>query len=369
MLTTQDLLNGLVSDSPFHNVQVELLGSRPAELTFLKDGASNNALFLELRVNSTPAGSLPRRLVLKAGNNTGGTAEREVAFFNMAGGIGGIPGVVNCYGQKFLATHDTGLMLLELVEADDVIVYDGPKEEHLRHYGEAIRILASLHAVWWEDTRIRTGELSPQWTRELFDTVTPLAEAGFQKLLKANPKAVRRDDQTLIRRVLSRAGSQLQARTRSAPLCVTHGDAGIYNFVMDRNDPAQTTLVDFQMWHVTPPAFDLAYMMHELWPTEFRSKHGDELVEIYFTALTAEGVTYAREDFESDLRLSIVGLIVRVLAFYQNGIRSESEARERIGRLLLSFDELDGAALLSEKKLDRRTSLVNNSSKACRYIT
>jgi hypothetical protein len=102
------------------------------------------------------------------------------------------------------------------------------------------------------------------------------------------------------------------------------------------------------MWHVTAPAFDLAYMMHELWPTDFRLKHGDKLVEAYLAALAAQGVMYAPEDFESDLRLSIVGLFVRVLAYYQNGIRSESEALERIGRLLLSFGELDGAALLSE---------------------
>ena len=346
VLTTTDLLNSMLSQSP--SVQIELLESRPAEFPFLKDGASNNALFLELRVKPTPADALPERLVLKAGTNIGGSTEREIAFFRLAAERGGVPGVVACFGQKMLNHHDLGLMLLEHVPAD-AIAYAGPEEAHLQHYSEAVRILATLHAMWWEDPSLGSGELMPQWTSDLFNSAIPLAKAGVQQLLKSNSGAISHGDLALLRSVLSRAAPLMEARAASGPLCVTHGDSALWNFVMDRNKPTLTTLVDLQMWNVNPPAWDLAYMMHLLWPTNFRRQHGDELVETYLIALEAQGVNYGSKEFEHDLRISIIGLFIQVLAFYQLGIWNDAETYERIKRLLLSFDELDGETLLADR--------------------
>lgn len=347
-LVTSDLLNSMLAESPLNNVQIQLLESRPAKFPFLEDGASNNALFLELNVSTQPPRSLPERMVLKAANNIGGTAEREVTFYEMTAASGGVPGVVKCYCQKVLSDHDLGLMLLELIDAD-AIAYDGPDEEHLEHYCEALRILASLHASWWDDPALGSLELSPQWTKELLDSVIPLAEAGLQALIEVNDSAVRPDDQTLVRRVLSRASSLMVARSKLAPLCVTHGDAALWNFVMDRNEPAHTTLVDLQMWSVNPPVWDLAYMVYLLWPTDFRRKHGGAMVKTYLSALAEKGLIYTSEDLERDLRLSIIGLIVQVLAYYRVGIWRESECQDRISWLLVSFDELEGDEFLQEE--------------------
>ena len=343
-LVTPNLLKDLLSTSLTGDVQVELIDTKPADFPFLKEGASNNALFLLLHLRTTPANALPERLVLKAGTNVGGTAEREISFYRMASDRGSIPGVVECYGQAMLDHHDLGLMLLEHVDAD-AIAYNGPVEEHLGHYSAALRVLASLHAGWWDDPGLGRGLLAPQWTTELLDGVIPLAEAGLQTFI-AGEGSLSAQEQALIQRVLSRASPLMTARAKTAPMCVTHGDAALWNFVLDRNNPTRTTLVDLQTWHVNPPAWDLAYMMHLLWPTDFRRQHGAELLGIYVEALAARGVTYASEDFERDFRLSIVGLFAQLFAYYQLGIWGETEVQERVIRLLTSFNELEVAALL-----------------------
>jgi hypothetical protein len=338
-LVTTDFLNELIGEA-HSGVTLTLLDSKPAEFPFLDGGASNNALFLELTVTSLPAESLPEQLVLKAANNTAGTAEREMLFFSQLAERAPIAQVVQCYGTKWLEDEDIGLLLLAKVGVD-VIAYEGPVETHLPRYKSAIRGLANLHAHWWNDPGIGMGDLAEHWTPELVTSSVSLAEDGLKALAQADM------GQTLpvtrikkIESILSIAGQALLAHAQgNRPKCLNHGDAALWNFVMDSDDETLVKMVDFQMWCVNPPAWDVAYMMILLWPTEFRSRFGVEMTTAYLDELRACGISYDRKELSDDIRVCVIGLITLVLAYYNLGIWRQDEASDRLAWLMAAFDE------------------------------
>ncbi len=318
---------------------VSLLESRVARFPFLENGASNNAFFLELTVSSTPKGAIPNTIVLKAGKNISGTAERELRFYKLLAERGQIPQIAQCYGTRWLEGADCGLLLLEKDIADE-IVYQGPVEQHLEHYKTAARVLAELHAHWWDHPDIGTGIFKPHWTDELLSSAVGWAKTGLARFVGYG--RVSSTERQSITEILSITQPLLVARAgRKQHLCVNHGDAALWNFVMDKLDPSIVKLIDFQMWCVNPPAWDIGYMIFLLWPTEFRARFGSEIIESYLNELEARGVPYGEAEFFEDLRICIVGLITLNMANYNLGLWPYEQVKERLSWILEAYHELD----------------------------
>ena len=184
---TLDLLNGMVRDYfGDDGPTITSVKSKPATFPYLENGASNNALLLELSVTSDSRDVIPNELVLKAGNNIEGTAERELLFFKLLADEAPVPQVVRCFGTKWLADEDIGLLLLEN-SAGNAIVYDGPTEPDLPKYHSAIRSLAELHARWWNHSEIGSGNLRHHWTQEFLSQATTLVKDGSRELTENSP--------------------------------------------------------------------------------------------------------------------------------------------------------------------------------------
>jgi aminoglycoside phosphotransferase (APT) family kinase protein len=335
-LVTTDLLNELIHDA-YSGTTLTLQGSRPAEFPYLEDGASNNALFLELTITCHPTGSLPKHLVLKAANNMAGTAEREILFFKLLAEHAPMTQVVQCLGTKLLEDEDVGLLLLERV-GGATIEYEGPVEAHLPRYKKAIRGLANLHSRWWNHPQIGTGDLATHWTTELVTSSVLLAEDGLRGLIQT--ESGRSLPASRIEKIVSATEHVLLLHAQGdRPKCLTHGDAALWNFVMDADTESLVKMVDFQMWCINPPAWDVAYMIVLLWPPEFRDQFGNEMISAYLDELRVLGVSYSTEELSEDIRVCIVGLITLVLAYYHLGIWDRDIACDRLGWLMVAYDE------------------------------
>jgi hypothetical protein len=346
-IVTTDFINEILSARNIHAPQVSLLGSKAAEFPFLVDGASNNALFLDLDIASIDH-RIPNELVLKAGNNAGGTTQREILFYNLLEKKGGIPEVPACYATGWFQELDLGVLLLEKVAAD-AIVFEVPVEKHLEHYQRAIEILADLHAHWWGDSNIGVGTFEPLWTNDLLSAATAWAKNAQLELVRSGEVSKR--DAKILDIALSIAQPLLSERAAQANLCVNHGDAGLWNFVMDQHDPTLVKLVDFQMWCVAPPAWDIGYMIYLLWPTEFRSRFGARMVKAYLDRLSERGIIYSQNDFFNDLRICIVGLITLNLANYHLGIWRHDQCSDRLTWILNAYRELECDRFLDGQRI------------------
>ena len=350
-LVTTDFLNEIIRES-HSGTTLTLLKSKPAQFPYLEEGASNNALFLELTVTSHPEGHIPRQLVLKAATNTAGTAEREILFFKLLAEQSPIMQVVWCYGTKWLEDEGTGLLLLERV-GGDAIAYEGPIEAHLPRYKIAIRGLANLHTLWWNRSRIGTGDLAAHWTPELVTSSVSLAEDGLRTLAQTDAGGIL--PVAAVEKILSITSAVLIAHAQGdRPNCLNHGDAALWNFVMDAENESLVKMVDFQLWCVNPPAWDVAYMIVLLWPTEFRRRFGDEMIASYLDELRLSGISYTSRELFEDIQVCIVGLITLVLAYYNLGIWHHDVVADRLGWLMLAFDEY-GCERLFDRASERIT--------------
>jgi hypothetical protein len=108
---------------------------------------------------------------------------------------------------------------------------------------------------------------------------------------------------------------------------------------MDSNNESLVKMVDFQLWCVNPPAWDVAYMIILLWPTKFRRCFGDEMIVAYLDELGLRGISYTKEELSEDIQVCIVGLTTLILVYYSLGIWHQDVASDRLEWLMLAFDE------------------------------
>jgi aminoglycoside phosphotransferase (APT) family kinase protein len=80
-------------------------------------------------------------------------------------------------------------------------------------------------------------------------------------------------------------------RNSGRPRCVVHGDAHVWNHLMPLEGGGPTVLVDWEDWRVAPPGDDLAFLIANSCPPEYRRRIERDLIERYAAAighLTAE---------------------------------------------------------------------------------
>lgn len=338
-IATSEFLNQMASGW-IAEPNLVIHASRAAEFPFLEKGANNNGLFFELTVSSNPDSGIPQNLVLKAANNVAGTAEREMLFYKLLAEQGQIAEIPRCFGTHWLEESDMGLLLLEKISVN-AIEYNGPVEVHVPHYRTAARTLAALHARWWNHPRLGDGDFTLHWTDDLLTSATAWANAGLASLVESHPGSLSDLDIATIADVIVVVSELLAERAESRRnLCVNHGDAALWNFVMDEDDASVSKLVDFQLWCVNPPAWDVGYMIYLLWPTEFRRRHGEGIIRAYLDELSLRGVRYGEADLYEDLRICILGLVTLNLANYNLGIWPYERVKERLSWIMAAFHEL-----------------------------
>ena len=347
-LASADYLNQMLANFAgaghpvIHSVQ-----ATPAQFPFLVDGAKQNAWFLQITVTfAATAATIPCQLVLKASRNIEGVAERERQFYAHLAKLGYPPQMVRCFGSSWVADDDIGLLLLAQVSGQP-IAYNGPTEPHLPQYLSAVRALAGLHATTWQQPGQADAELPCNWTEEFLGAVMPIAKAGAQQLFGLPQQGFDEAQQQRVRYILQKLQSLLRQRAASdGALCINHGDAALWNFVLDERPQIPAYILDFQLWCVNPPAWDLGYMIMLLWPADFRRRFAGLMLATYRDELARLGVIYADEEFHQDLRICILGLVGLLLANLQLGIWQRDVVRPRLHWLLAAVADYNCLDLL-----------------------
>ena len=167
---------------------------------------------------------------------------------------------------------------------------------------------ATLHAQWWDDTRL--GVTVGTW----FDT-----DGTFDRHLAEFPKRLAAvadrlgdrfpPDRLAIYERLLDAAPRLLGRYRThRDLTLVHGDAHVWNAFHPR-DPSTGSirLFDWDGWRVDTATDDLAYMIAVHWFPDWRRRHERDSLRRYHDALLAGGVRgYSFDALWEDYRLSVL---------------------------------------------------------------
>ena len=250
----------------------------------------------------TPSPEKPKSVVVKLPssfeeNRAQGVAlgmfEAEVRFYNELAQRATV-GVPEVYlAQVLPGQADFVIVMEDLTAATLVSQTDGMSREQAL---AAVRVLASIHAVWWGDVQQPALEWIPtmngpriEFVDQFLPTVMPAFVNGFQDKL---PEGGLEIFQTFvgnyqkINRVL----------TERSPWTLVHQDFRVENLLFDPADRAKVSVIDWQGIGRGPGAYDLAYLLGGSMAADVRRAHEDELLAAYHQQLLDEGIPQAGSD-------------------------------------------------------------------------
>ena len=153
----------------------------------------------------------------------------------------------------------------------------------------AVKVLAGIHAVWWDKAQNSALEWIPsmigpriEYVDQLLEQICPVFEAGFGKYLPAGGLE-------LYRRF---AGNYLKINAELAersPWTLAHQDYRVENMLFDKQ-AGEVIVIDWQGIGRGPGAYDLAYFLGGSMDIDLRRAHERELVNAYHAQLLEGGV-------------------------------------------------------------------------------
>ena len=216
-----------------------------------------------------------------------GMFEAEVRFYNELAQRATV-GVPEVYLAEVLPGQaDFVIVMEDLTAATLVSQTDGMSREQAL---AAVRVLASIHAVWWGDVQHPELDWIPtmngpriEFVDQFLPTVMPAFVEGFQDKL---PDGGLEIFQTFV-------GNYLKVNkvlTERSPWTLVHQDFRVENLLFDPADRAKVSVIDWQGIGRGPGAYDLAYLLGGSMAADARRAHEDELLAAYHQQLIDEGI-------------------------------------------------------------------------------
>ncbi len=255
---------------------------------------------------STPAG-LPASIVVKLPssfeeNREQGVAlgmfEAEVRFYNEIAPDASVGLPIIYHAEIDSGTADFVIVMEDLSELAMVNQSDGMSAEQAR---AAVKVLASLHAVWWG--KVEGGDLNwipdmtgpriafvDQYLPQVFDAF----KANFSDQLPAEGLAV-------YEKFIGNYG-KINARIASrSPWTLAHQDFRVENLMFGQAGSDRVVVIDWQGIGRGPGAYDLGYVLGGSMEPDLRREHENELVQAYHAQLLACGIEgYSLEQLWED---------------------------------------------------------------------
>lgn len=154
----------------------------------------------------------------------------------------------------------------------------------------AVRVLASIHAVWWDKVQTPAMEWIPAMTGpritfvdEMLKQIFPVFSDGFADYL---PKGGLEIYELFAGNYLN-VNKTLAARS---PWTLAHQDYRVENMMFGPRGSGQVVVLDWQGIGRGPGAYDLAYILGGSMTVEERRVHEQTLVHAYHDQLTEAGV-------------------------------------------------------------------------------
>jgi aminoglycoside/choline kinase family phosphotransferase len=222
-----------------------------------------------------------------------GMFEAEVKFYSELAEQASV-GMPRVYHAEIIeGTPEFVILMEDLSHLESVAQNDGMSFDQAL---AAVRVLASIHAVWWNKVQVESLEWIPsmvgpriEYVDQLLTQIYPVFAEGFGKNL---PKGG-------LELYEQFAGNYLKINTAisdRSPWTLAHQDYRVENLLFGEPGSGKAVVLDWQGIGRGPGAYDLAYLLGGSMTVDARRQHEVELVHAYHDELVANGIS----DFSYD---------------------------------------------------------------------
>jgi len=227
-----------------------------------------------------------------------GMFEAEVRFYNEMApeATVGLPQIY--HAEIETGTADFVIVMEDLCDLTMVNQSTGMSSEQAM---AVVKVLASLHAVWWN--KVRDGNLD--WIPDMIGPRIEFVDAyltqvfgafknNFADQLPAAALAVYEKFVGNYQKINQRFASR-------SPWTLAHQDFRVENVMFDASGSDRVVVIDWQGIGRGPGAYDLSYILGGSMEPELRRTHEHELVVAYHNRLLECGITdYSLEQLQDD---------------------------------------------------------------------
>ena len=302
--------------------------------------------FLEVEYAAGSSPELPNRLLLKWARHESpapAAGDSEVVFYRELAPALPSPPIVRCLATAASDSGQRWLIIEDLRSSHTNPPWPQRPADNAVH--DAVRVLARIHAQWWEAPELGSTIGTPHTETDLRTMVN-----GFKAHLPGLFADLGDDlppaDRVVLEAVFNSSQRPWLRLLDSRALTVIHGDAHTWNFLFPLSGQGTTYLIDWQVWHLDIGARDLAFMIALHWDRATRRQLELPLLHVYHEELISAGVNnYSFGDLMVDYRRCVVRNLTFPILFWSRGLPREAW-RHRLDCALAAFRDLHAAELL-----------------------
>lgn len=282
------LPHGNVQSIRFQNVAVPLSGRQPT------------LFHLSIQYRDTADARPPQQLFFKVGKSS-----KEHYFYTHIAQELPASLLPRCFYTGYDDATGLTCLLLEDLEAT-YFQTEYPLPPPLPWCEATVQELAKIHACFWNDPRLETVFRPAIATGRAWTDRLSLAVQSIPAFLDFLGDRLAPDRKKIYQQIYQKDAAFLQFPPVHQTLI--HGDLHFWNVLFPRS-PGKDTLrfIDWNMWDISRPTDDLAYLIALHWFPERRSRFEKRLLDLYFSALGECGITdTSRADLWQDYGVSLI---------------------------------------------------------------
>ena len=277
-------------------------------------------LDVEVKYSTSSRGECPTSCLAKIGKpGWFANAKREAQFYEQVVGGDKSESLLESYGTSTSEQEQSAIILLKDM-GDDGVYGEWPVPPAIEDSERAVRLLARVHANWWESSILGSEGFerqSEKWIDEVFGLRRTFYE-GFSIRMGDRLSAARR---ALIEKILDQYPALLKQRANeTSTQTLIHADSHFGNFLFLNDKTRPPILIDWQSWRIGFGASDLAYMLGLSWSLERRQRYEKDLLKTYLGELHLNQVEYGFEDLWYDYRFDMIAQLLLPISFAQIGL-------------------------------------------------
>lgn len=296
------------------------------------------ACIVHVKYSADATGNLPERFFFKIGRRP-----PEVAFYqHIAPRLHNMP-VVHCYHAHFANKLGISNLLFDDISESHYMLRGGlpaTREVSLR----LATMLAALHRQWWQHPDLAPNGRHAPILDNLTGFVLKQVQAQFSEFVDLCADRLSDKRRRWYERILAGWPFPLwQSRlAQHRGVTLVHGDTHAGNFSFPHDATRPIFLLDWGLWHINLPTYDLAYMLALRMYPERRARMEDEMLEQYHAALDLDDYDVAQ--LREDYRLSVVYHTLWPIFWHR--FTPDSIWFQHLEQIMSAFDDLGCEELL-----------------------
>ena len=233
-----------------------------------------------------------------------GMFDAEIRFYRDLGPMASV-GIPEIYHADIVEGSADFVIVME--DLSHLTMVDQPVGMSADQAMAAVKVLAKIHAVWWD--RVNGDEyawipsmIGPriEFVDQLLVQILPVFLQGFGDALPEGGQEI----YELFAGNYLNVNKTLAARS---PWTLVHQDYRVENILFGPEGSDEVVVIDWQGIGLGPGSYDLAYILGGSMETALRRANEDRLLAGYHQALSAAGVeNYSLEQLWDDYRLSML---------------------------------------------------------------